>query len=182
MTEHLHRDLLSTIDEMLQDRELRRGFQTHIGKVKSHTGIWGLGFRVTLNPKTLNPKPLKHSRSLSTNRQMNYALEIAWGVHNTRLRAGNKKPRGPLLCRVCKKYLSNSHLAGDCHVHQNMRTRRHNSAFTLLKKLVESSEGGRWPTITSDLGQRPVHDFHDERPRELAMHTDPPPPPCTICT
>ena len=258
MTEHLHRELLSTIDEMLQDRDLR-GFQTHIGKVKSHTGIkyndeadeaakdvvddthtpdvtfsdggrQQMGLRtwpevpggppppendaqadeteIIMEPLSNLNTALKkqvssaklttghrrtkhgylmrkaiedgadhtvHSRTLSTNRQTNYALEIAWGVHNTRLRASNKKPRGPLLCRVCKKYLSNSHLAGDCHVHQNMRTRRHNSTFTLLKKLVESSEGGRWPIITSDLGRRPVHEFHEESPKEIAMHTDPPP-------
>ena len=47
----------------------------------------------------------------------------------------------------------------------------YNSAFTVLRKLEESSEDGRWPVIASDLGNRPVHDFNAEAPAELAMNT-----------
>ena len=102
-----------------------------------------------------------HAYSTSGFRQRREALEVAWGAHKYRLLTKANKHRFPA-CSKCGQKLTHTHLLGGCHAMQNARTRRHNSTFTLLHRLLSRENGGRWPILAMDLGRQPVTDFEKQ--------------------
>ncbi len=84
------------------------------------------------------------------------ALEVMWGVHVHRCR----RKHGPsLTCTKCHSPLTNTHILGGCRFTANLRTQRHNNMFKLLHQLLQEADGGRWPIVGMDLGQKPVTHF-----------------------
>jgi hypothetical protein len=64
-----------------------------------------------------------------------------------------------MLCKNCNQPLTNTHLLGGCKYNAKLRTSRHNNTFKLLQELLQTHNGGRWPILSVDLGNKPVKDF-----------------------
>jgi hypothetical protein len=63
--------------------------------------------------------------------------------------------------------LTNTHLLGGCKHNSKLRTSRHNSTFKLLHEQLEKHNGGRWPIISMDLGNKSVKDFRIQTKIEM---------------
>jgi len=70
------------------------------------------------------------------------------------------RKHGPItICRKCLSPLNNTHILGGCIHTVKLRTKRHNSTFLLLHQLLQNTNGGRWPIIGLDLGNKLVANF-----------------------
>jgi hypothetical protein len=67
-----------------------------------------------------------------------------------------------MLCTKCKQPLANTQLLGGCKHNSKLRTSRHNNTFKLLHEELEKYNGGRWPIISMDLGNKPIKDFKSQ--------------------
>ena len=97
-----------------------------------------------------------HAHSEAPYRARRDALRVMWGVHVHRCR----RKFGPsLTCTKCRSPLTNTHILGGCRFTAKFRAQRHNSTFKLLSQLLQDTEGGRWPIVGMDMGQKPVTNF-----------------------
>jgi hypothetical protein len=79
-----------------------------------------------------------------------------------------------MLCKKCNQSLTNTHLLGGCKYNAKLRISRHNNTFKLLHDLLATHNGGRWPILIMDLGNKPLRDFktkmHIERNTTQEYH------------
>ena len=61
-------------------------------------------------------------------------------------------------------YQQHTHIFGGCRSTTKLRVKRHNNTFLLLRKLLQTSNGGRWPIVGVDLGDTPIKDFTHLKP------------------
>ena len=102
-----------------------------------------------------------HGYSPAPFRARRVSLEVAWGVHVHRC----SRKHGPTLhCTKCRSPLNNTHILGGRGHTAKLRTKRHNNTFLLLHLLLQTTNGGRWPIIGIDLGNKPVIDFSKHIP------------------
>jgi hypothetical protein len=71
-----------------------------------------------------------------------------------------------MLCKKCNQPLTNTHLLGGCKYIAKLRICRHNSTLKLLHDLLQTHNGGRWPILGMDLGNKPVKDFKAQTNKE----------------
>jgi hypothetical protein len=88
-------------------------------------------------------------------------LEVAWGVHVHRC---SKKHGLTLTCTKCRSPLNNTHNIGGCRSTSKLRIKRHNKTFLLLHKLLQTTNGGRWPIVGVDLGNTLIKYFSTLKP------------------
>ena len=81
---------------------------------------------------------------------------MAWGVHIHRCK---RKHNPSLIFTKCQSPLTNTQILGGCRFTAKLRTKRQNSTFILLLQHLQKSNGGRWPILCADLGNKPVTDF-----------------------
>jgi len=72
-----------------------------------------------------------------------------------------------MLCTKCNQPLTNTHLLGGCKHNSKLRTSRYNSTFKLLHEQLEKHNGGRWPIVSIDLGNKYVKDFKTQMKIEM---------------
>ena len=119
------------------------------------------------NNGTIYSRILQHARTTGSDhticaystapfRARRDSMEVAWGVHIHRCK---RKHNPSLICTKCQSPLTNTHILGGCRFTAKLRIKRHNSTFRLLQELLQKSNGGRWPILCADLGQKPVTDF-----------------------
>ena len=113
-----------------------------------------------------------HSRSSFKNRTN--SLQIAWGTYRNKYKHLQKKsnPDMHLRCKQCGKFLTNSHLAGNCPSLERLRMSRHHSTFTLFEDILAQSNVGRWPIISMDLGNKPSRNFETLLSAEISKPPD----------
>jgi len=102
-----------------------------------------------------------HGYSQAPYRARRDSLEVAWGVH---VHICNRKNGPALTCTKCHSPLNNTDILGRCRTTSKLRTKRHNSTFLLLHKLLQNTTCGRWPIIGLDLGKTPIKDFTTLKP------------------
>jgi hypothetical protein len=61
--------------------------------------------------------------------------------------------------RKCNQSPTNTHLLEGCKYNAKLRTSRHNTTFKLLNDLLQTHNGGKWPILSMDLGNKPVNNF-----------------------
>ena len=95
------------------------------------------------------------------------AYEVAWGSHVYRCKKKHSS-QGPMICTKCNQPLTNTHFIGDCSKHNSkLRTSRHNNTFKLLHEKLEKHNGGKWPIISMDLGNKTIKDFKSQTETEM---------------
>jgi hypothetical protein len=87
--------------------------------------------------------------------QFIHKQEFMWSVHNTRLLAYNPSLR----CPMCGQFTINGHIAGYSPSMLGLQKDRYNDALHLLLSQLERYNGGRWETITADLGNKHIKSF-----------------------
>jgi hypothetical protein len=97
-----------------------------------------------------------HGYSTVPYRARKNSLEVAWGVH-VHICSRNRGPTPT--CAKCLSPLNNTHIMGGCKHTAKLRTKRHNNTFLLLHQLLQNTNGGRWPIIGLDLGNKPITYF-----------------------
>jgi hypothetical protein len=70
---------------------------------------------------------------------------------------GNTDPHSDV--RNATHQTKNTHILGGCRSTSKIRIKRHNNTFLLLHKLLQTSNGGRWPIVGIDLGNKPTMNF-----------------------
>ncbi len=97
------------------------------------------------------------------------SVKVAWGVHIHRCQ---RKYDPTLICTKCQSPLTNKHILGGCIFTTKLRAKRHTNTFTLLHQLLQRSNGGRYPILRVDLGNKPVTDFANlKADANAASHT-----------
>ncbi len=64
-----------------------------------------------------------------------------------------------MLCKKCNQPLTDIHLLEGCKYNAKFRISRHNNMFKLLHDLLQTHNGGIWPTLSMDLGNKPEWTF-----------------------
>jgi hypothetical protein len=113
------------------------------------------------NARLLGADRSIHSYSNSPYRARRDAIEVMWGGH---IHICQRKHGPSLTCTKCQSPLTNTHIFGGCRFTSKFRTQRHNNTFTLLHQLLKNSDGGRWPILGVDLGQKSITDFKNIPP------------------
>ena len=80
-----------------------------------------------------------------------------------------------MLCEKCNQPLTNTHLLGGCKYNAKLSISRHNNTFKLLHNLLQAHNGGLWPILSMDLGNKQVKEFkaqtHAETNTKQEDHT-----------
>ena len=75
------------------------------------------------------------------------------------------RKHGPTLTGTkCHSPINKPHILGGCRSTSKLRMKRHNNTFLLLHRLLQTSNGGRWPIVGVDLGDTPIKDFTNLKP------------------
>ena len=74
-----------------------------------------------------------------------------------------------MLCTKCSQPLTNTHLLGGCKYIAKLRISRHNITFKLLQEQLEKHNGGRWPIVSMDLGNKTIKDFKTRMKIEMTL-------------
>jgi len=77
-----------------------------------------------------------------------------------------------MLCTKCNQPLTNTHLIEGCKFNAKLRTSRHNNTFKLLQDQLEKHNGGRWPILSMDLGNKTIKDFETQTQMEIIIPQD----------
>ena len=72
------------------------------------------------------------------------------------------------LCQKCNQPLANTQLLGGCKYNAKLIISRHNNTFKLLHNLLQTHNGGRWPILSMDLGNKLVKDVKPQMHIETA--------------
>ena len=72
---------------------------------------------------------------------------------------------GPILtCTKCHPPINNTHILGGCRSTSKLRIKRHVNTFLLLHIILQTSNGGRWPIVGVDLGEKTITDLTNLKP------------------
>jgi hypothetical protein len=72
-----------------------------------------------------------------------------------------------MLCTKCNQPLTNTEILGGCKYNAKLRTSGHNITFKLLQEQLEKHNGGRWPIVSMDLGNKTIKDFKPQMKIEM---------------
>ena len=101
-------------------------------------------------------KKLEPQDQTTTFRARRDSLEVAWEEH---IHKCKRKHSLSLICTKCQSPLTNTHILGGCRFTAKLRIKRHISTFRLLLRLLQKSNGGRWPILCEDYGHKPITHF-----------------------
>jgi hypothetical protein len=94
------------------------------------------------------------------------AYEVAWRSHVYQCKKRHNS-QGPMICTKCSQPLNNTYLLGGCEYNAKLCTSIHKCTFKLLQDQLEKHNGGRWPIVRLNLGNKTIKDFKTQTQIEM---------------